>query len=84
MIRVDNSTEFISSKLSLWCEENSIQLLFIEPGSPNKNAYIERFNGTFRKEVDQITKKWMYDNNNNNRPHTALKNKTPVEFRIKV
>jgi transposase InsO family protein len=26
----------------------------------------------------------MYDNNNNNRPHTALKNKTPVEFRIKV
>jgi putative transposase len=82
MIRVDNSTEFISSKLSLWCEENSIQLLFIEPGSPNKNAYIERFNGTFRKEVDQITKKWMYDNNN--RPHTALKNKTPVEFRIKV
>ena len=83
MIRVDNSTEFISSKLSLWCEENSIQLLFIEPGSPNKNAYIERFNGTFRKEVDQITKKWMYDNNNN-RPHTALKNKTPVEFRIKV
>jgi putative transposase len=83
MIRVDNSPEFISSKLSLWCEENSIQLLFIEPGSPNKNAYIERFNGTFRKEVDQITKKWMYDNNNN-RPHTALKNKTPVEFRIKV
>jgi putative transposase len=95
MIRVDNGQEFISSKLSLWCEENSIQLLFIEPGSPTQNAYIERFNGTFRrdvlnayvfkslKEVDQITEEWMYDYNNK-RPHTALKNKTPVEFRIGV
>ena len=95
MIRVDNGPEFISSKLSLWCEENSIQLLFIEPGSPTQNAYIERFNGTFRRdvlnayvfksieEVDQITEKWMYDYNNK-RPHTALKNKTPLEFRVGV
>lgn len=95
MIRVDNGTEFISSKLCLWCEENSIQLPFIEPGSTTQNVYIERFNGTFIKDIlnayvfisidefDQITKKWIYDYNNK-RPHTALKNKIPVEFRIGV
>lgn len=95
MIRVDNGPEFISSYLSLWCEKNDITLLFIEPGEPTQNAYIERFNGTFRrdvlnayvfksiKEVDQITEEWMYDYNNN-RPHMALKNKTPVEFRMKI
>lgn len=95
MIRVDNGPEFISGKLSLWCEENSIKLLFIEPGSPTQNAYIERFNGTFRRdvlnayvfksieEVDQITEKWMYDYNYK-RPHRALKNKTPIEFRMKA
>ena len=95
MIRVDNGPEFISGKLSAWCEENKVQLLFIEPELPTQNAYIERFNGTFRrdvlnayvfksiKEVDQITEEWMYDYNNN-RPHTTLKNKTPVEFRMGI
>lgn len=69
MIRVDNGTEFISSKLCFWCEENSIQLPFIEPGSTTHNVYIERFNGTFIRDIlnayefisidefDQITKK---------------------------
>ena len=95
MIRVDNGSEFISSKLSLWCQENSIQLLFIEPGSPTQNAHIERFNRTSRRDilnahvfksiedVDQIIEKWIYDYNNK-RPHTALKNKTPLEFRVGV
>jgi putative transposase len=93
MIRVDNGPEFISSKLSFWCEENKIMLLFIEPGSPTQNVYIERFNGTFRRdvlnayvfksidEVDQITEKWMYDYNYKS-PHSALKNKTLIEFRM--
>ena len=95
MIRVDNGTEFISSKLCFWCEENSIQLPFIEPGSTTHNVYIERFNGTFIRDIlnayefisidefDQITKKQIYDYNNK-RPHTALKNKIPVEFSIGV
>lgn len=91
MIRVDNGPEFISCKLELWCKERNIQLIFIQPGEPTQNAYIERFNGTFRRdvlnayifkslnEVREIIAKWMYDYNYE-RPHTALNNKTPIEF----
>ena len=93
MIRVDNGPEFISSKLDMWCKENKIQLIFIQPGEPTQNAYIERFNGTFRRdvldayvfksitEVRNITENWMFDYNYN-RPHSALKNKTPIEVRL--
>lgn len=35
MIRVDNGPEFISAKLDMWCKENKIQLIFIQPGEPN-------------------------------------------------
>jgi putative transposase len=91
MIRVDNGPEFISAKLDVWCKLNKIQLIFIQPGEPTQNAYIERFNGTFRRdvlnayvfksinEVRNITEQWMFDYNYN-RPHNALNNKSPMEF----
>lgn len=91
MIRVDNGPEFISSKLDMWCKENKIQLLFIQPGEPTQNAYIERLNGTFRRdilnayvfksiaEVKEFAEEWM-DDYNNNRPHQSLNNKTPIEY----
>ncbi len=72
-------------------KEKGILLIFIEPGEPTQNAYIERFNGTFRrdvlnayvfksiKEVDEITSKWIIDYNYNI-PHQSLKNKTPMEY----
>lgn len=50
-IRVDNGPEFISSKLCLWCEQNGIHLQFIQHGKPSQNAYIERFKGSFRRDV---------------------------------
>ena len=93
IIRVDNGPEFISNQLDMWCKENKIQLIFIQPGEPTQNAYIERFNVTFRRdvlnayvfksinEVKKITEEWMV-NYNYNRPHKALKNKTPIEFRL--
>lgn len=92
MIRVDNGPEFISTKFDCWCKENEIQLIFIQPGEPTQNAFIERLNGTFRRdilnayvfksiqEVRDISKDWIYDYNYN-RPHSALKNKTPIEYR---
>lgn len=91
MIRVDNGPEFISSKLDMWCKEENIQLIFIQPGEPTQNAFIERLNGTFRrdvlnayvfksiKEVKSITNEWIYDYNYN-RPHSSLNNKSPIEY----
>ena len=91
MIRVDNGPEFISNKLDYWCKENNVQLVFIQPGKPTQNGYIERFNGSLRREllnayvfrtvgeVKQQVQEWMNDYNYN-RPHETLKNKTPMEM----
>jgi len=92
-IRCDNGPEFISSALSEWCEQKGIQLCWIQPGKPTQNAYIERLNGTFRREVlnaylftsigqvRQVVAEWLVEYNTL-RPHQALGFLTPSEFKM--
>jgi putative transposase len=50
-IRTDNGPDFLSDRLQLWCEQNNIKLQFIQPGKPVQNAFIERNNGSLRREL---------------------------------
>jgi putative transposase len=72
-LRTDNGPEIISAHLSEWCEQQGIALHWSQPGKPTQNAYIERFNGSFRRElhdahlfrslahVRQLVDTWMLD-----------------------
>jgi putative transposase len=55
MIRLDNGPELTSVKLQAWCESNGVELKFIQLGKPNQNAFIERFNRTFRSRAETST-----------------------------
>ena len=90
-IRVDNGPEFIAQRLILFCRANGVELAHIQPGKPTQNAYIERFNGSFRREVlDQHMFRSMSEARekasewreyyNNKRPHESLDNKSPKEM----
>jgi putative transposase len=51
MIRVDNGPEFISHVLDEWCRKQGVSLTYIQPGKPMQNGYVERCNGSVRKEL---------------------------------
>ncbi len=52
--RVDNGPEYVSGKLMGWAETQGIALSHIQPGKPQQNAYVERYNRTVRHEwLDQ-------------------------------
>ena len=90
-IRMDNGPELISQRLAAWAREHHIQLAHIQPGKPAQNAYIERFNRTFREdvldaylfasleEVRQIVEPWI-EEYNALRPHEALQGLSPYQF----
>ena len=90
-VLTDNGPEFTSIAMSEWAYEKSIHHLFIDPGKPVQNAYIESFNGKFREEclsthwfkniyeAREIIESWRLEYNNF-RPHSALGNLTPVEY----
>jgi len=53
-IRVDNGPEYISEKLKKWAAKQGVTIQNIQPGQPQQNAYIERYNRTVRHEwLDQ-------------------------------
>jgi putative transposase len=92
-IRVDNGPEFVSKELRKWLEEKGVKVIYIEPGKPWQNGYIESFNGKFRDEClnqeiflsrreAQVVVDWWRQVYNWERPHSSLKGKTPAEKRF--
>ena len=89
-VRFDNGPEFVAHAVNDWCRFNGTGSLFIDPGSPWQNAWIESFNGRLRdellnswrfdslREARVITEDWRCDYNAN-RPHSAHGELTPTE-----
>jgi putative transposase len=91
VLRVDNGPEFLSGEFVTWAESAGMMIHYIQPGEPNQNAYIERFNRTYRNElldlylfrnlaeVREATYWWMIEYNEQ-RPHDSLGDLTPAEY----
>ena len=94
MLRVDNGPEFLSGDFVAWADAAGMMIHYIQPGKPNQNAFIERFNRTYRDEllslylfrnlteVREATYWWMIDYNEQ-RPHDSLGDLTPAEYMSK-
>jgi putative transposase len=92
VLRTDNGPEFLGEAFTSWSKNAGMAIQYIQPGKPNQNAFIERFNRTYREEVlDQhlflsladvreATHWWMIEYNEE-RPHDALGDLTPMEAR---
>jgi len=89
-IRSDNGPEYISHQVAAWSKKHKITLLFIQPGKPQQNAYVERYNRTVRydwlnqyifttiEEVQDAATRWLWTYNNE-RPNMALGGITPMQ-----
>lgn len=94
-IRMDNGPEFIANMIRNWSQAHEIEFIYTQPGCPTQNAYVERFNGSYRRgvldahifetleQVRVITEEWTHDYNHN-RPHDSLNNLPPVEYGAKL
>ena len=94
-IRLDNGPEFLADRLASWCADRGIALRHIQPGKPNQNAFIERFNRTDRQavldasvfepldEVRKISAQWMQEYNEE-RPPDALALVPPATYRAQI
>lgn len=50
-IGCDNGPEYISGSLKQWAKKSEIELWYMQPGNPQQNGYVERFNRTMRYEL---------------------------------
>jgi putative transposase len=91
VLRSDNGREFIADNLGQWLADQGVKTAFIEKGSPQQNAFVERFNGTMRNEVlngeefDSILEARVVITDwltlyNTVRPHRGLGMMTPAAF----
>jgi putative transposase len=90
-LRLDNGPELTSVAFTEWCASRGIDMRFIQPGKPDQNAFIERFNKTYRDEVldayvfdsieqvQEVTETWLREYNEE-RPHDSLGRVPPLMF----
>lgn len=90
MIRCDNGPEYVSAALQGWADRWGIRLEYIQPGKPQQNAYVERYNRTVRydwlahylfdtiEEVQEFATRWLWTYNHQ-RPNMALGGITPKQ-----
>lgn len=70
-IRCDNGPEYISAVTLAWAARRGIRIDFIQPGQPQQNAYVERYNRTVRydwlvhhlfetlDEIQEFATRWL-------------------------
>ena len=90
-VRSDNGPEFVAKELRKWLDQADVKTLFITPGSPWENGYVESFNGKLRdellnqelflslEEARWVVDRWRLDYNHH-RPPSALDCQTPATF----
>jgi len=90
-VRSDNGPEFVARALKRWLTGSNVGTLYIEPGSPWENAYVESFIGRFGDELlkreafaglleAKMLAEEYREHHNHRRPHSALGYRTPLEF----
>jgi putative transposase len=90
-IRIDNSPEFIAHNANDWSKMQEIEFKYIQAVKPRQNAFVERFNRSYKRgvldkyifeNIDQVRKQtllWMYDDNNH-RPSDSLSKFPPIAY----
>src|SRR5271167_2269036 len=90
-LRSDNGSEFIAKIVQQWLKDNRIKTIYIEPGSPWQNGFVESFHGRFRDECLNREQLWTLTETrvvvgdyrqqyNQVRPHSRLGYESPAVF----
>lgn len=90
-LRSDNGPEFVAKEVRKWLDQADVNTLFIAPGSPWENGYVESFNGKLRDELlngelflSLAEARWVIDrwrlDYNHRRPHSSLDYQTPAAY----
>ena len=94
-VRSDNGSEFIARIVQRWLKENGIKTIYIEPGSPWQNGFVESFHGRFRDECLNREQLWtltearvVIENDrrdyNEERPHSRLGYESPAQYATRL